>query len=393
MNATAIHSRQTNLLTLARNIRHYEEALSNARGEGFNLFNILRVGHYEVRTHSPLLAELLNPHGRHGQGPAFLKHFLTRIKLTSFDSESARVSKEYHIGTQTEEEGGRLDILIRDKAGREILIENKIYAGLQPNQLGRYRKFSSRGTLIFLTLNGDPPEGLSNDQLTELNCVRISYKNDIVAWLQDCRKEAANAPCVRETITQYIHLLQELTEQNTSTRMNQELIKAVLQDQETFLAYSALCKAESDVRGTIINSLIHKLQAVAQRFCLTLETYNLPERYGGITFSNHFYDKQGFGIGVEFGKKNFQDCCFGFYRTDRNQKSPVEDQLQKAFKLEFGRFDSSAIWPAWIYWEEHRDWNDETFAAIQFGNFADEFKNQLERLVKVANSVCDAPNE
>jgi len=39
-----------NLLSLARTIRLYEEALVQANGERFNLFEILQVGHYEVRT-------------------------------------------------------------------------------------------------------------------------------------------------------------------------------------------------------------------------------------------------------------------------------------------------------------------------------------------------------
>ena len=196
-----LQSRSQHLLELARNLQHYEEALSAARGESFNVFNILSIGHREVRTHSPLIAELLNPQGSHGQGYAFLNHFLARHNLNPFDAESARVSTEYYIGPQTEEEGGRLDILIRDSAGREILIENKIHAGLQPNQLARYRNFSSRGTLLFLTLNGDAPEDTPSGNSLNLKC--ISYRSDIVGWLQACRKEAAAAPCVRETITQY----------------------------------------------------------------------------------------------------------------------------------------------------------------------------------------------
>ena len=49
----------------ATQLRH-ADALNQATGEHFNIFQILRIGHLEVKTHSPILAELLNPKGRHG---------------------------------------------------------------------------------------------------------------------------------------------------------------------------------------------------------------------------------------------------------------------------------------------------------------------------------------
>ena len=61
-----------------------------------------------------------------------------------------------------------------------------------------------------------------------------------------------------ETITQYIRLIKELTKQNTSTRMNQELTKAVLVDKESFQGYTALYKVYQDVRATIIETLKRK---------------------------------------------------------------------------------------------------------------------------------------
>ena len=91
----------SHLLFLAKSIRHYETALTEARGERFNIFDILHVGHYEVRTHSPILAEFLNPQGSHGQGAVFLKSFLKEIldiPDTDFDAESARVATEVYIG-------------------------------------------------------------------------------------------------------------------------------------------------------------------------------------------------------------------------------------------------------------------------------------------------------
>jgi hypothetical protein len=45
-------------------------------------------------------------------------------------------------------------------------------------------------------------------------------------------------------------------------------------------------------------------------------------------------------------------------------------------------------WLALCSWSEHGDWDDDTFAAIQFGGFADDLKKLLERLNNVVNKVC-----
>jgi hypothetical protein len=382
-------SRALDLLSLARNLRHYEETLAKPSGAGFNIFNILHVGHYEVRTHSPLLAELLSPEGSHGQGAVFLRCFLNRFNLQPFDAESAKIYKEYFIGAQTEEEGGRLDILIK-AGGRDILIENKIYAGLQPNQLGRYRKFNKEGALMFLTLRGDPPDTPAAEIPDNLKC--ISYERDIINWLQDCRKEAVGAPSVRETITQYIQLIQALTQQNTSPRMNQELTNTILSNKETFLAYGDLVKAQRDVRSTITATLEGKLQTVADKVGLEVDHSqpigDLSKAYNGFSLSSPLLQQLGVGICFEFGKGDYRDLYFGFYYLKKGVNSPAIKELQEAFKFRFGRVSPpTEIWAASAYWEERRDWNDETFAAIQFGAFADELRDVLQKLKDCIPSV------
>ena len=46
------------------------------RGESFNIFNVLGLSTNETRTHSALIAELLNPHGNHGCEVSFWKNSL-----------------------------------------------------------------------------------------------------------------------------------------------------------------------------------------------------------------------------------------------------------------------------------------------------------------------------
>jgi len=211
----SIRPRVLELLRFTESHNRHTEALARATGEQFNIFQTLRIGHREVTTHSPILAELLNPKGNHGQGAVFLRLFLAQFKVSGFDADSATVKQEYPIGPKTQESGGRIDIVVKDGKQATILIENKIYADDKEKQMTRYREFDRNAHLFYLTLRGGEPSNLSKDEVDRIQCKYISYAVDILAWLKDCRKESACLPNVRETLTQYIHLIEELTEQRT----------------------------------------------------------------------------------------------------------------------------------------------------------------------------------
>jgi hypothetical protein len=154
--------RTLELLRFTATQQRHADALAQATGEHFNIFQILRVGHLEVKTHSPILGELLNPKGRHGQGAAFLRLFLARFEVREFDTETATVKLEYHVGQITEKSGGRIDIVVKDSKGAAIVIENKIYAGDQDNQMMRYREVYPHAELFYLTLDGREPPFLGD---------------------------------------------------------------------------------------------------------------------------------------------------------------------------------------------------------------------------------------
>ena len=89
-----------------------------ADGGYFNVFNILGLKTEEVRLHSALLAELLNPNGSHGLSDTFLKLFLEEVKLPDNYINGNKVSSEKmterYIGRVTKNEGGKIDIIVED---------------------------------------------------------------------------------------------------------------------------------------------------------------------------------------------------------------------------------------------------------------------------------------
>ena len=213
--------------------KHHKE-LSRLSGADFNVFKIVKVVHDEVR-HSAFLAELLNPRGSHGQGDLFLRLFVEKLGITDFQCESAVAIVEKHIGEVTETTGGRIDIFIDDHRGNHIIIENKIYAKDGDNQLIRYHNFKQQN-LYYLTLYGieaTDRSALHNPSGVKLICGEeyklLSYKTDILEWLELCQKEAVVMPLLREGIAHYINLIKYLTGTSTNKAMEKEIVNLLIE--------------------------------------------------------------------------------------------------------------------------------------------------------------------
>ena len=204
--------REESLLTQARMLTEKHEALAAANGLGFSLFAILDRETDEVRTHSAILCELLNPAGTHQQGAVFLRAFVKRFHLDDAEVETAQVWREKTIAKDS-----RADILIETSEAM-VVIENKIYAPDQPAQLERYHAYADKwpkSEVFYLTLHGEEPSDDSLGTLPSEKVRCISYETDVLEWLDDCVKEVARVPQIREILVHYQGLLRKLTGRST----------------------------------------------------------------------------------------------------------------------------------------------------------------------------------
>ena len=212
------------LLRVDAVVSKYKE-VEKITGENFNIFSIMGMKTDEVRTHSAILAELLSPNGSHGLGTEPLELFVKQIysEEIGLDYKTATCSKEFYAGKINEDytEGGRIDLLIKDKEETKMVIENKINAPEQKNQLFRYKQRFPNAKLLFLTLDGK--ESKENG----IEYQPISYKDDILNWIEDCAKLAWNKPMVREVLVHYAHLIKILTKQTISNKMKEEVINII----------------------------------------------------------------------------------------------------------------------------------------------------------------------
>ena len=253
------------------------------RGECFNIFQILGVATSEVRLHSAFLAELLNPCASHGMGAKFLSSFLDTVirrenVLFEFDVDSANVYVEYNVGNISDDytEGGRIDLLVQDKNKQTIIIENKIYAGDQHCQMFRYNQFAKKDLqladnqlrLLYLTLNGDEP---SKDSLNDddFKYFRISYRDDILPWLECCLSIAALKPMVRETIFQYINNLKNILS-IMDTSNNDKFLDILTSEENVETALAILANA-GEIHNRIRENFINKIRQLCESYGYTFK--------------------------------------------------------------------------------------------------------------------------
>lgn len=205
----------------------------------FNIFELLKVQWDEVRTHSAFLAELLNPKGTHGMGDTFLRLFIKSIpelQKLKFPTKDAIVEKEYYIGRISDDgkNGGRIDILIQSKSkDLSIVIENKIYARDENCQLIRYhnyvKKSSQDGVILYLTLDGYEADDTSaGTGRNSIQYTPISYREDILFWLNECKLASERKPMVSTLIMQYIILIKKLTNQMNNQENQDQFLKQLL---------------------------------------------------------------------------------------------------------------------------------------------------------------------
>ena len=156
-----------------RAARKLEVELNRHLAHRFNVLDYLRTDELGL---SRIVADLLDPNASHGQGPLFLRIFLSlaQVKLrgASPDFTRSKVFTEREIKDQR-----RIDIYIQIPEGDGtfcLAIENKPYADDQENQVKDYLdylrgEYGNRFLLIYLSPLGEGPSEWSLPR-TELEC-------------------------------------------------------------------------------------------------------------------------------------------------------------------------------------------------------------------------------
>ncbi|MFS7887162.1 PD-(D/E)XK nuclease family protein [Helicobacter pylori] len=231
-----------------------ELEIKRARGlHDYNVFSALMSESDEVR-HSKILYSFLDPMGGHYQKDLFLKAFLKVCHLEKFGFNSADtkiVEKEV-----TTNGSKRMDLFLSDWF-KHIILENKIYAGDNKNQISDYIlgvvkdyqvKDAQDICVLYLTKEECLPSqnSLGDFKLDESNAKlfykgnnenilklenleqgilfkNLCYEKEIKEWINKCLEEVANLHDLSVFFKQYDKLLDKLYHKEPN--MNSELHK------------------------------------------------------------------------------------------------------------------------------------------------------------------------
>lgn len=388
-----LYHQESSLLNLAIAINYKYKDISRLSGEDFNLFRILNLQSSEVRLHSAFLGNLLNPKGTHGQGEIFLNLFVRMFafKEVEFRSASARVEIEKHIGVLNENktEGGRIDLLITDSLTNQIIIENKIYAPDQVNQLLRYYNYNPAANLFYLCLNRNEVPGISKGDLAEKKYRVITYEKDLINWLTECKKEVVDQPIVREGLTQYMNLIKYLTGHSTNQVMNKELVETINSSYERFEAAFNIANALDNA----CEDLLKKFEIMVKEIATELELHcdfgiNLTSKYNGISFWRENW--KVLSIDFQFQAKDTK-LYYGLHREIEclDTSNTLDLQVKGIFDPLKGQ--SSTWWPFYKMMDSPLDnWSmnmKEPWLAIIDGSIKNIFKEKVLEVLSYADQI------
>lgn len=319
----------------------YEDSLR------FNLLSIIEKDRDEAHVHSKVIYSLLSQNWGKKDKETFLTLFLKEIGIEDENiyDKNWEVTREKAFDLDTIK--GRLDFEIKSKDCIYI-IEMKIDAGDQPEQLIRYQEFvkeqHKKYKIFYLTLDGHnaskksigEEENLEENQKVEYT--NISFKEEILNWLENCLKLVEGKENKLACINQYIVSINKILGEK-ETKIKDNILKSVKDIKTAITIYQKLNENLQKVLESFFEELNKKLKNklkditpkpiynesyIKNYYNYTLD--KIPQDYPGLYIvldknksnnSNHYR----FVLKLELSPE--LTACFGFIKNDDDIKETV----------------------------------------------------------------------
>ena len=255
--------------------KEYENKVKERRARGIHDYNVFDVLETKEVKHSKFIASLLDPKGLHYQGDLFLREFINACGISDFglDTSNAQVFREYE----------NIDIYITD-GNKHIIIENKLWTSDHDEQIARYiqaivneqkeqkeqNEIYERILVLYLTPFDDEIKSLGGidevgkDYLklgqNQVAFRHISYKNEILNWLNAIKAEIINLTDLNVLITQYEKAVKNLT--NQGEKMANAKVKEQIKENYELCAaiYDNFKSAEIELTNNFFKEVCEKLE-------------------------------------------------------------------------------------------------------------------------------------
>lgn len=247
----------------------------------YNIFSVLEVETKEVIM-CRMLADLLNPKGKHGCGDFFLKSFLEVvleipeiniddymkdvIVEKEFPIEPIKVSNAingmYEDNDIEKDRDKRIDIVIHNSK-HFLPIEVKINSKEKSMQCLQYYDFATRPEndpktqIYYLTKHGSIPQ-TSYEKLGEEKCKCISW-HAVYQWLEKCINYIPDKHDILEQITQQYLFAIDHFSQSTERKMYMDITNMAFNDNNLDAAISII-KATTTIQDKLIWELFSDIE-------------------------------------------------------------------------------------------------------------------------------------
>ena len=322
-----------------------------------NYFDMLRFNYRdEKHLHSAFIANLLDINGAHNMGDFFLKAFL-RIVLEDDDylnSDTVQVFTEYSV-YEKGKDVGKVDILVVSEY-KALIIENKVDAPDQKNQLLRYRNFGKAYyhlngfELLYLTRDGAKASEKSKGEGDE-NPVKegdykcISYKKEILRWLNECIKLEIDNPIVRDMIEQYKGVINDMLGQSLEDKTLKSIKCYEVTENDLFNHY-------------FFKNLSTRLESID----CELEVEK-KKNYLDKDFSFYVSLKNAPSLKITFRfvlEKSHRSLCYGI--EAENGQINKDDELVKSLRENYSIWDNKNIgWICSNHFDKYRNWGAKEY--------------------------------
>jgi hypothetical protein len=377
-------------------IKRFEEQWRKT-GEKYNIFKVAGIEHRETIM-CRVLADLMDPHGRHCKGSRYLRLFWKTLapKLPDklqLDFERTKVTVE--CGT---DKGRRIDIVLFDGKIR-VPIEVKIGAGDQSKQVHDYFKFAKKQNkdvhvpLIYLTIGGHKPSDISKGNLGKDDYVTISFKDEILAWLEVCEREnkeskEKTAVPVQENLKQLIAAIKSLCGKSEDEKMKDEILKQVIKNDDTARAALAIRDAmDPYFDGIALNEFTERILLMVKKEFPSAKDDSTGRKDYDWNFIRVPVKGGNYDLEVDYTWKGFcVEACVGKKKRDLQLEERMVKEMEKLTKHK----NDDAV-PGVIFY-----WQGGCYPGLE--NVADDLyfyrlcKVYIEHPQEVAKKIIDMAN-
>lgn len=378
----------------------YLAKANESKKRGNNDYNPLKAvqnPYNEVNMHSGFIYSLLDTNGEHYQDDLFLSLFLEVLGLKEWFGST--------INAQVRKESNYIDLYIFNDT-RHIIIENKINADDQPNQIATFiETIHNNGAenarveyenifVIFLTLHDREPSPNSrtnkdNNLLWEIKgdfleskdgkigYKKVLYGDKILEWIESCQSKSGvgNITNLNYALESYKDIVQIITNKKKST-MN---IADFFKEAEDFEVAFEIIKNTDKIIQELVKKEMCELFDKEK-----ITNWEIEEKGNYLEIFNTLYEQQFFRYKFVLGRIS-GGKIFGVRLYEDNLPKEKGNLPQEISKHQYA---DTKLEGRWL-----KGWVSYTFDYCKVKNFKDYFVKNYEIVNKINEEIAKLAKE